>query len=173
MSAARSFESGRALALLRRRHFPVVELCTPLFCGLKTRAGLNLCPFHAGFCAVASSENAQKFFRVDNDLLVTFRRDPNFRQRRACGETVTNAISRNQQSAAHRLASPQFSATRQSVANGAAQQKRNTCGAIASAPERQRTKPVARHLCSCTFQSASGLHRARSETRFCFSLIGG
>jgi hypothetical protein len=125
------------------------------------------------FRAMASFENAQKFLRADNDLLPTFLWDLIFRHCRACGDTVANGISRNQQYALHPFPSPQFLTTRQSVGDGATQQKRNTCGKIASVLGRARTKAVARQLRSCTFRSASGIHRKRSETRFCSTLIGG
>jgi hypothetical protein len=72
----------------RSRHFSRHQIPGALILRAENSRGFHLCPFHAGFRVMASFENAHKFFRVDNDLLPTFRRDLKFRSAQPVSTSV-------------------------------------------------------------------------------------
>jgi hypothetical protein len=84
------------------------------------------------FDVSASSENAQKNSLLTNGLPATRRKDPDSEPRASCGKVAPPHFSQNQQYAAHSARTEKILATRQRVALGAAQQKRNTCAPITS-----------------------------------------
>jgi len=84
------------------------------------------------FDASASSENAQKNSLLSNGLSGTRGGDPKFARSRACEKAAAAEFSRNKQYAAHSATTQKFFTTRQHVAFGTPQQKRNTCAPITS-----------------------------------------